>query len=69
MDFYCPEIRLGIELDGGQHAEDERRGYDAARSEYLKVAGVYVMRFWNNEVMRNMESVLRIIGEKVNDLS
>jgi len=53
LDFYCPRLRLGVELDGGQHAEEEIREYDMARSEYLRAQEIEVIRFWNNEVMKN----------------
>lgn len=65
LDFYCPNLKLAIELDGGQHAEDERREYDKHRSEYLKTHGIEVMRFWNNEVLSNMDGVLIRIAERI----
>jgi very-short-patch-repair endonuclease len=58
LDFYCPEIRLAVELDGGQHNEPEQREYDAARTDYLHAHGIRVLRFWNHEVMSEMEGVL-----------
>jgi very-short-patch-repair endonuclease len=48
LDFYCPALKLAVELDGGQHNQCESKAYDAARSEYLKLQGIEVMRFWNN---------------------
>ena len=65
LDFYCPQLRLAIELDGGQHTEDDAREYDAARSAYLQAQGIDVMRFWNHEVLNKTESVLRIVLDKV----
>ncbi len=65
LDFHCPMSKLAIELDGGQHADDERRAYDEHRSEYLKAHGIEVMRFWNNEVMRNIDGVLIRIAERI----
>ncbi|MFA4919414.1 MAG: endonuclease domain-containing protein [Thermodesulfovibrionales bacterium] len=65
LDFYSPTLRLAIELDGGQHSEEEQKEYDESRSEYLKVHDMEVIRFWNNEVMQNMEGVLTRIAEKV----
>ena len=56
VDFVCPEKRLIVELDGGQHAE--RQSEDAARTEFLEHQGFRVMRFWNNEVLTNIEGVL-----------
>ena len=58
LDFYCPSIKVAVELDGGQHALDENREYDSARSEYLNAHGIEVVRFWNNEVLQEIESVL-----------
>ena len=51
LDFYCAELRLGIELDGGQHAEPERVDADRRRSEFLERHGIRGVRFWNNEVL------------------
>ncbi len=58
-DFACIESGLVIELDGGQHAE--RIEDDDMRTEYLNQAGYRVVRFWNNEVLANMEGVLEVI--------
>lgn len=58
LDFYCSEMKLAIELDGGQHNECEHKEYDVARSEYLKTQGIEVIRFWNYEVLANMSDVL-----------
>jgi len=54
-----------MELDGGQHNRCEAKKHDAIRSEYLKVKGNEVMRFWDNEVLLDMESVLSDLGRKV----
>lgn len=58
LDFYCPAIKRGIELDGGQHNQRENIEYDAARSEYLKAQKINVLRFWNHEVLLDIQSVL-----------
>jgi very-short-patch-repair endonuclease len=65
LDFYCPNMKLAIELDGGQHNQCESREYDVVRSEFLKGLGIKVMRFWNNEVLLDMESVLSELRLKV----
>ena len=65
LDFYCPNMKLAVELDGGQHNQCESKEYDAVRSEYLKAQGIEVMRFWNHEVLLDMESVLSELGLKV----
>ena len=58
-------MKLAVELDGGQHNQCENKEYDAVRSEYLKAQGIEVMRFWNNEVLVDIESVLSELGLKV----
>jgi very-short-patch-repair endonuclease len=58
-DFYCWEARLIVEVDGSQHAD--RIGYDSARSEQLARQGYKVLRFWNNEVLGDLEAVLAAI--------
>ncbi len=65
LDFYCPTVKLAVELDGGQHNQSDNREYDAARSEYLKAQGIDVMRFWNNEVLLDVQSVLYKLALKV----
>ena len=61
VDFCCRTEYLVVELDGGHHGEQSKR--DAARSAVLKAAGYRVLRFWNNDVMENMEGVLERIRE------
>ena len=58
-DFACLELKLIIELDGGQHAN--RIDYDDQRSLYLEQRGFKVKRFWNNDVIENTEGVLEAI--------
>lgn len=65
LDFYCPALKLAIELDGGQHNQVEGREYDIARSEYLNAQGIEVIRFWNNEILRELEGVLARLELKV----
>ena len=55
VDFACPERKLIVELDGGQHAEQE--SYDSDRTKWLESQGYRVVRFWNNEVLTNLEGV------------
>ncbi len=66
LDFYCPELKLTIELDGGQHTYEDNREYDAERSAYLKSQGIDVMRFWNHEVLRDVDSVLAMDSARDN---
>jgi very-short-patch-repair endonuclease len=61
LDFYCQQAKLAIELDGGGHTEPEQARYDAARSAALAGEGITVLRFWNNDVLKNTEGVLETI--------
>ena len=63
VDFICREQRLIIEVDGGQHAESAK---DAARDARLTAEGYRVMRFWNNDVLKNREGVLLTILDALN---
>jgi very-short-patch-repair endonuclease len=55
-DFLCKEAMLIIEVDGGQHATQVE--YDQSRDEFLRANGYQVVRFWNNEVLKNIDGVL-----------
>ena len=59
VDFACPELRLIIEIDGGQHAEQIH--YDLGRTRFLQSKGYQVVRYWNNEVLGNIEGVLEAL--------
>lgn len=62
-DFCAPGKMLIIELDGSQHLDQQE--YDAARTEFLKSKGYRVLRFYNNDVMNNIEKVLEVILENL----
>ncbi len=62
-DFCAPGQRLIIELDGSQHVEQQER--DDERTAYLKMQGYRVLRFWNNQVMNDIQAVMRVILEAV----
>jgi very-short-patch-repair endonuclease len=65
LDFYCPERKLTIEVDGGQHADVYGQRHDAHREKYLKELNIRVIRFWNNDVLQNIEGVGQRIKEEV----
>jgi len=58
LDFYCPQLRLGIELYGAVHKDENSREYDLARTRILAENGIRVLRFWNAEVLCHIDSVL-----------
>ena len=59
VDFVCIEKRLVIELDGGQHMENQI--YDTKRTDWLIAYGFRVLRFWNNDVFQQTPSILEAI--------
>ena|SRR3989338_871276 len=58
-DFYCKEKNLVIEIDGSGHKEEKE--YDNERNEYMKTLGLKVIRFWNSEIDKNIEEILKKI--------
>ncbi len=66
LDFVCLENKLVIEVDGGQHGH--RADYDENRTQELQMAGFRVLRFWNNEVLKEIESVKEKIWLAVQEL-
>ena len=65
VDFVCLEKKLIIELDGGQHANQNR--YDCQRSAILESLGYTVIRFWDNEVLTQTQNVLEAIHKTLID--
>ena len=64
-DFYCYEKRLIIELDGSQHLDNQE--YDKERTDYFESLNIKVLRFWNNDIDKNMNGVLMKIEEELNN--
>ena len=61
LDFYCPEIRLGIELDGGVHKTSYTHEYDEMRTRFMAENRIRVMRFDNEVVYNNIQGVIEAI--------
>ena len=59
VDFCAPRKKLIIELDGSQHLEQEE--YDSERTAFFKSKGYRVLRFWNNDVLNDLDSMLKVI--------
>ncbi|MBO9681243.1 MAG: DUF559 domain-containing protein [Flavisolibacter sp.] len=62
VDFYCHECKLAIELDGNHHNNEEAKEYDKARTILLNEQAITVLRFWNEEVRKDIEKVLEKIS-------
>jgi adenine-specific DNA-methyltransferase len=58
-DFVCPAAKLIVEIDGGQHADQQ--DYDNRRTRFFENEGCRLVRFWNNDVLQNLEGVLTAI--------
>ena len=67
LDFYSPSLKLAIEVDGGQHMDEERKDYDTLRRDYLEGMGIDVLRFWNSEVLQNIDGVMQRIYGKLKE--
>jgi very-short-patch-repair endonuclease len=65
VDFCAPRKKLILELDGSQHLEQGE--YDAERTAFFESKGYRVLRFWNNDVMNNIEIVLKVIWSALNE--
>ena len=59
VDFICLSLKLIIELDGSQHMNNA--GYDERRTQYLEAHGFKVLRFWNNNILNQTDSVLEAL--------
>ncbi|HRG93654.1 MAG TPA: DUF559 domain-containing protein, partial [Chitinophagaceae bacterium] len=68
-DFYCHKLKLVIELDGGIHEQEEVKKYDQAREDHLKEFGLTVLRFKNEQVLKNSDEVLNEIAKIIATLS
>lgn len=66
-DFAEHKLRIVIELDGGQHAMTGHAARDLIRSAYLQRQGYRVLRFWNNDVLNDVEAVLTAICSAITD--
>lgn len=65
VDFICLEKNLVVEVDGGQH--NKQLGYDAKRDGYLRAQGFFVLRFWDHEVLTQIDDVKEAIWKSVTE--
>jgi very-short-patch-repair endonuclease len=63
VDFLSLEAKLVVEIDGGQHNEDDKRRADDQRTKFLEDRGYRILRFWNNEVLQDTDAVLTRIAD------
>lgn len=65
VDFKCVDIKLIIEIDGGQHNEEDIYKSDIERTKYLESLGYVVIRFWNDEIYTNIDGVMEKLKQVV----
>jgi len=65
VDFVCPAKKIIVEVDGGQHAINVKE--DAERSRYLQQQGYRILRFWNNDILNEMDSILEVIYRELSE--
>lgn len=65
LDFYCPRFKLAIELDGAYHFKEDGKTYDNMRTEFLAANKIKVVRFKNDEILKGLSKVLKIIKEHI----
>ena len=64
LDFYCPRLMINVEIDGDSH--DCKKGWDNARDEYLRVRGIMVIRYKNEEIIFHPEVVFKDLENLIN---
>jgi very-short-patch-repair endonuclease len=68
LDFYCCKTHLAIEIDGGHHADEAIMKNDEERTAYLNQKGIKLIRFWNHDVLENLDDVLAEIDATLQDI-
>lgn len=68
LDFYCPSLRLAIEIDGDSHTGDEAQNYDAIRQAEIEALGIRFLRFSNAEVLEDSLAVADAIAHDIETL-
>ena len=69
VDFYCPKLKLVIEIDGDIHDQEEIKIYDEQRTLFLEVYYLEIIRFKNREIMENFPGVIRVINRYLKDFT
>lgn len=69
IDFYCPELKLAVELDGDVHDLPEQKEYDEARQKYLEEFGIKFIRIKNDEFLSNPNKAFSKIEQEINSIT
>lgn len=65
LDFYCPRLKLAIEIDGDSHFMSGAEDYDKVRQEHIETFDIQFLRFTNEDVYKNIDGVCQTIWEKI----
>jgi len=68
VDFYCPESRLALEIDGDSHFLEKSIQYDTTRQRFIELTGIRLLRFTNRDVTENVEGVMECILNKLEEI-
>ncbi len=68
LDFYCPELKLAIEIDGGGHFHPDAQKEDAERQKYVQQFGIKFLRFTSLEIYKNQEGVMESIANAIEEI-
>jgi very-short-patch-repair endonuclease len=69
VDFSCHRCKLAIEVDGEIHQKEEVKNYDTGRTSDIEKLGITLLRFTNNEIVENIENVMKTITNEINRVS
>ena len=67
LDFYCPKVKLAVELDGKDHFTIEGDKYDVERDNFISEKGIKILRFENCEVWNNMDMIIKVIEDCIKE--
>ena len=67
LDFYCPALKLAIEIDGPSHDDDDAQEYDAIRQQAIEALGIRFLRFTNADIYDRLEGVLVSISSSIEE--
>ena len=68
LDFYSPELKLAIEIDGDSHFQEGAPEYDRERQEFIESTGIRFLRFTNDDIYSNLDGVQEAIAKKILEL-
>ena len=68
VDFFCPKLKLVIEVDGETHIIEQDKKYDSERTKTLEAYGLKVLRFWNDDILSGVEVIAETIERQIKEI-